>query len=131
MKQVKTAKGRVIDMSALAKANEERQAVSPGNIKMNARGDRLDSSGNVKETVQARSRQVHDTKTAPEKKKLSEAPGAPREDKEEKKKAERREQVEASGLEPKEIRRDTKVRDNGTKYIEIEYDDGSMDVKDL
>lgn len=131
MKQVKTAKGKVIDMSALAKANEERPAVSPGNIKMNARGDRIDSSGNVKETVQARSRRVHDTKSVPEKKKLSEAPGAKKDNAEAKAKAKKREEVEASGLEPGELRRETKIRDDGTQYIEIEYEDGSMDVKDL
>jgi hypothetical protein len=54
MKQVKTAKGRVIDMASLAKTNETTRAVSPGNEKMNGRGDRIDSSGNVLQTVKAK-----------------------------------------------------------------------------
>jgi len=127
MKQVKTARGRVIDMAALAKKNEETRAVSPGNIQMNARGDRLDNSGNVKETVQAKSRAVRNTTSAPEKRKLSEAPGAT------KKAAPKKKTEEATAEDPQPIvvREEEKTRDDGTRYLEIEYDDGSMDVKEL
>ena len=45
MKRVKTAKGRIIDMSALAAKNETTRAVS--NLNMNARGDIIDNRGNV------------------------------------------------------------------------------------
>ena len=74
MKQVKTARGRVIDMAALAKANEQVKAV--GNAQMNARGDRLDNSGNVVATVQSVARKQHEVASAPEKRKLSDAPSA-------------------------------------------------------
>jgi hypothetical protein len=125
MKQVRTARGRMIDMSALAKVNEEMRAVSPGNVIMNARGDRLDSSGNVVQTVQAKSKAARDTTSAPEKRRLSEAPGAPKEKKTVSKK-------EASATQgPIIVTQTEKTRDDGTRYLEIEYDDGSMDVKEL
>ena len=121
MKQVRTAKGRMIDMGALAKANEEVRAVSPGNVIMNARGDRLDAGGNVVQTVQAKSRAVRDTASAPEKRKLSDAPGAPP-----KAVAKRPEDKSA-----KIVRREPKDRDDGTQYMEIEYEDGSIETKEL
>lgn len=126
MKQVKTARGRVIDMSALAKSNEEMRAVSPGNINMNARGDRIDSSGNVIQTVQAKSRAARNTTTAPEKRRLSDSPGAKQ------KKAQPKQNetdVPAEGL--VEINRTEKTREDGSRYIEIEYDDGSMSTEEI
>ena len=45
MKQVKTARGRVIDMNALLEQNEKIKAI--GNVPMNARGDRIDSKGKI------------------------------------------------------------------------------------
>jgi hypothetical protein len=41
----KTAQGKMIDMGALSLQNEAIRAV--GNMKANARGDKIDSSGNV------------------------------------------------------------------------------------
>lgn len=123
MKQVRTAKGRMIDMGALAKVNEEVRAVSPGNITMNGRGDRLDASGNVVQTVQAKSRAARDTTQAPEKRKLSDAPGAPA------KPAPKKKAVDP--IEPMVVSQEEKTREDGTRYLEIEYDDGSMDVKEL
>ena len=46
MKTVKTAKGRMLDMGALAAQNEETRAIS--NVPINARGDIIDNRGNVK-----------------------------------------------------------------------------------
>ena len=43
---IKTARGAVIDMAALAAKNETTRAV--GNVPMNARGDRLNDDGTVK-----------------------------------------------------------------------------------
>lgn len=128
MKQTRTAKGRIIDMSALAKANEQERAVSPGNVKMNARGDRVDSSGNVVQTVQAKARAQHNTTSAPEKRKLSDAPGTP------KKKPAKKAEPEATTLDNESlniVRKEEKEREDGTRYVEIEYDDGSMDVEEI
>mgnify|MGYP001257135234 CR=1 FL=1 len=46
----KTASGNDIDMEALMVENEE--VIAVGNTRMNARGDTLDSKGNVIQTVQ-------------------------------------------------------------------------------
>ncbi len=126
MKQVRTAKGRVIDMQALAKANEKIRAVSPGNVNMNARGDRIDSSGNVLQTVQAKSRAAHNTTTAPEQRKMSDVPG----NKENKPKPRPAKKAAEADAEPTVIRQEQKMRDDGTSYVEVEYADGSMDVKE-
>lgn len=128
MKQVRTAKGRMIDMAALAKKNEDARAVSPGNVTLNARGDRVDNSGNVVQTVQSKARVQHETTSAPEKRRLSDAPTAP-------KKAPVKKPKPATDGEsndgPMVIREEEKIRDDGSSYIEIEYDDGSMEVKEL
>jgi hypothetical protein len=133
MKQVKTAKGRMIDMQALARANEEMRAVSPGNINMNARGDRIDKSGNVIQTVQSRSRAARDTQAAPEQRKMSETPGNKENQPPKKKKASAPAAKTTTEIntDPIVVREEEKTRDDGTRYLEIEYDDGSMEVKGI
>tara|TARA_Y100000591_G_C21294193_1_gene433326 strand:- start:80 stop:451 length:372 start_codon:yes stop_codon:yes gene_type:complete len=44
----KTNRGQTVDMSSLVLSNE--QTVAVGNMKVNARGDQLDSNGNVVKT---------------------------------------------------------------------------------
>lgn len=133
MKNVRTANGRVIDMSALAKAHEQDRAV--GNIPMNARGDRLDPSGNVVATVQKIARAQHNLATAPEKRKLSDVPG----NKKTKKRGTKVEKLpEGLDLDDHPVKDSEfvvnsveKERDDGTKYAEIEYKDGSMKTVEL
>jgi hypothetical protein len=129
MKQVKTAKGRVIDMAALAKLNETTRAVSPGNEKMNGRGDRVDSSGNVLQTVKAKARVQHDTTTAPEMRNLSEVPSAPT-----KKSPAKKADLKNAPTEHDElniVRQEEKTREDGSRYREIEYDDGSITAEEI
>ena len=45
MVQVKTAKGKYVDMGTIAQNHEKDRAI--GNVPMNARGDKLDKSGNI------------------------------------------------------------------------------------
>jgi hypothetical protein len=45
MRRYRTAQGKSLDMTALAAKNERTRAV--GNMKVNARGDTIDSSGKV------------------------------------------------------------------------------------
>lgn len=52
MAQYRTAQGRTLDMSALAAKNERTRAV--GNMKVNARGDTIDSQGKIIEPVTAK-----------------------------------------------------------------------------
>lgn len=47
MAQIRTARGRLIDMEALAKKNENAIAVAPDGSLMNARGDLLDNKRRV------------------------------------------------------------------------------------
>lgn len=121
MKQVKTAKGRILDMGALAKMNEEARAV--GNVRMNAKGDRLDPSGNVIATVQRVARTQAELAQAPEKRNMSETPNTGKKPIKATKKPEpKRKSVIMS--------EETKTRKDGSTYIEIEYDDGSIDIKE-
>lgn len=114
MKQVKTAKGRIIDMGAMVKANEETRAV--GNVPMNARGDRLDASGNVVATVQRVARTQHEHAQVPVKRPMSKATAS---------------SATQAPVDPVVISEETKTRDDGSQYIEIEYDDGSMETKEV
>jgi hypothetical protein len=52
MKMYRTAMGKSVDMSALAAKNENTRAV--GNMKVNARGDKIDSNGRVIQPVTER-----------------------------------------------------------------------------
>lgn len=122
MKQVRTARGKLIDMQALAKANEDMRAVSPGNAKLNARGDRIDQEGNVLATVQRIARTQMQHAQAPEKRKLSDAPGNAK-------------PAKKAATELKEtsviVRQEDIERDDGSSYTETEYDDGSIDVEEI
>lgn len=57
------AKGRVIDMNVLRKQNEHVRAIS--NVKMNARGDVIDSANNVVQSVNARVQRQYDAQIQP------------------------------------------------------------------
>lgn len=124
MKRVRTAKGKFIDMGALAKANENTRAV--GNVPINAKGDRLDASGNVVATVQSISRAQHEHSQPTEKRKLSTATNddadRPQKPVKNKVKAEPSTDIKS---------RQQKTRDDGSKYIEIEYNDGSMSIEEV
>jgi len=53
-KVYRTARGKTVDLGALQIQNEETRAV--GNMKVNARGDRIDADGNVVESVSDRAK---------------------------------------------------------------------------
>jgi hypothetical protein len=53
-KVYRTAQGRIVDLGALEAQNEHVRAV--GNMKVNARGDKLDANGNI---ISTRSQQVN------------------------------------------------------------------------
>jgi len=133
MKRVKTAKGRIIDMSALAAKNETTRAVS--NLNMNARGDIIDNRGNVEISREKISKEyyknnvpgadkeeisIKEDESPVEAKKPVDTP-KPAQKKQTKPKAEPK-------AEPKvtEVSRKGRTRDDGTQYFEVEYSDGSM-----
>jgi len=132
MKTVKTARGRTLDMSALAAKNEETRAVS--NLNMNARGDIIDSRGKVeiprekiqkefyKDNVPGAKEEISikEEETPVEKKSTVEPPKpkpAP-------KKTQPKEPQQPAVT---EVSRTARTRDDGTQYFEVEYSDGSME----
>ncbi|OUW75547.1 MAG: hypothetical protein CBD74_14275 [Saprospirales bacterium TMED214] len=119
MKRVKTARGKILDMGALATQHEKTRAVS--NVPVNARGDIIDSRGNVSVPREKISKEFYkDTVPGADKEEISikeESPPAPK--KTIKKKTE--------PTEPQEVSREMRERNDGTMYYEVEYDDGSME----
>jgi hypothetical protein len=123
MKQVKTARGKILDMGGLAKKYEETRAV--GNVPMNAKGDRLDKTGNVKATIQNVSRAQYDAIEPAQPAPLSE-PIVTRNDP-------AKEEVMATAPDPDPviISEEEKTREDGSVYMEIEYDDGSIETREI
>lgn len=151
MKNIKTARGRILDMGALAAKNEETRAVS--NLNMNARGDIIDSRGKVeipREKIQKEFYKnnvpgakedvsIKDDETPVEKKTTVEQPkpASKKEPKAAPKPAPAPKPEPKPAPEPKpelkeepkvtEVSRTARTRDDGTQYYEVEYSDGSME----
>lgn len=117
MRQVKTAKGKSLDMAALAKKHEDERAVS--NVPINAKGDRLDEKGNVKATVQSIARAQMEMQSESEMVGLGKT--ASKSSKKQK----------DDPLLPVETSRTIKTRDDGSQYEEIEYDDGNIETIEI
>ena len=123
-RQIKTAKGRIIDMGALSAKNETDKAV--GNILMNARGDRLNPDGSVRLTVEQMARLDQNSKVPPHRTAISDPkPVMPAQA------AQQRVDVPEVELDQEPVSKITRTRDDGTKYVEIEYDDGSVETLEL
>lgn len=115
MKSVKTARGRTIDMAAMVAQNETTRAVS--NLNMNARGDIIDSRGNVEIPKEKVSKEYY----------KKHVPNADTKEISIKDPVEEDNKVEVPE-EPTEVSRKERKRDDGTLYYEVEYSDGSMDT---
>ena len=133
MKRVKTAKGRMLDMSALAAKNETTRAVS--NLPLNARGDIIDNRGNIEvsrediskeyykdnvpgsdaENVSIQAEDKAPDVTVPPVTPKTPKPAAPIPT------------PKNIGDKVTEISRTPRTRDDGTSYFEVEYSDGSME----
>jgi hypothetical protein len=136
---IKTARGAMLDMSALAAKHETARAV--GNVPMNARGDRLNEDGSVKMKAEdiavahqnlrepPQQQPISDPKPIETKKAETPAPApqpAPSIPEPEMPNLE-----EQFSEEPEAISKITRTRDDGTKYVEIEYDDGSIETLEI
>lgn len=121
-RNVRTARGKSLDMSTIAAKNETVKAV--GNVLMNARGDRLNPDGSVRITVEQMARLDQDRKTPPKQVAISDPVPVTANKPVEQSSAE----IELD-LEP--ISKITKTREDGTRYVEIEYNDGSVETKEL
>lgn len=119
MKTVRTARGKTIDMSALAAKHENERAVS--NVPVNARGDIIDSRGEIKVKREDVSREFY----------KNNVPGA------DEKQVPIKEEIVDTGSKKKkeepalvEISRVERERKDGSIYYEVEYSDGSMEEID-
>ena len=139
MSALRTSRGRPVDMTALARNHEDKVAISPGSSKMNARGDIVDEKGKVLVTVQDRSRlqQRHSEPVetagvgggAPSDASIRE-PKRPAENaaaESAPKKAKKAKKADSS----KVVREEEKERADGSRFVEIEYEDGSFETKEL
>lgn len=120
----RTARGKVINIAELAAKNETKRAVS--NVPRNARGDIIDSRGNVKISNEKIQAALHkNTISVKEEISIKEDTEIVEEVTEEIVE-ETIEEVE----EIKEISRELRERKNGSLYYEIEWSDGSMTEED-
>lgn len=131
-RSVRTARGKMIDMAALAAKNETVKAV--GNVLMNARGDRLNPDGSVRFTAEEIARADQNTKQPPVQTAISDPkplsqPKAPEPQPEPEPVVEP--EIPTVELDPEPISRITRTREDGSKYMEIEYDDGSMETIEI
>jgi hypothetical protein len=113
----KTARGKSLDMTALAAAHEKERAVS--NVPINARGDIIDSRGKTKVPREDIKQKMYDAQELPTENRVGikeddQLAVAPVED------PVPSEEVLA------EINRTLRVRPDGSNYFEIEWSDGSM-----
>ena len=137
----RTARGAVIDMAALAAKNETTRAV--GNVPMNARGDRLNEDGSVKMKAEDIAVAHQNLKEPPEQQAISDPKPietkpivATEKPPEPKKEVLQPEPIvpnleEQFTQEPEAISKITRTRQDGTKYVEIEYDDGSIETLEI
>ena len=136
MREVKTAKGQILNMQAMADANPELRAVS--NVNINARGDLLDEHGKIivdKGVITAayyegdpKATKAVSIKKSTDRDPKKKIPSATV------KKEEPMVQMDSQPTQPTTpttVNESIKTREDGSRYKEIEYDDGSMEVVEL
>lgn len=147
MKDVKTARGRNLNMAILAAQNEETRAIS--NVPVNAKGDIIDNRGNVKVPREKVSKEyykdnltgIEETISIKEDAVQEPVAQAEPEPPQPKPKAKKKE-APAPKVEPvvpvvteeeqgvTEVGRRSRTREDGSKYWEIEFSDGSMTTEE-
>jgi hypothetical protein len=114
----------MIDMAAISAKYETTKAV--GNVLMNAKGDRLNPDGSIRVSAETIARTHHNIKTPPQETAISDPkPLTPTVTKP------TQPIVTPEYESPQPVSRITKTRDDGSRYVEIEYDDGSMETQEL
>lgn len=125
MRQVRTAKGKILDMGRLAAQNEETRAIS--NMPINARGDIIDNRGNVKVAREDISKEFYkDNVPGADEKEVSikEEIKTPTVDKKEP-------ELETKDSSEIEVSRIEREREDGSSYYEVEYLDGSIEELEI
>ena len=136
MREVRTAKGRIINMQALLDANQDARAVS--NVPMNARGDLLDEHGNIKVDKGAITSAYYEdnpkaTKNVSIKKSTARDPKKKLQPKVKETKEEPLATMDSLGPDSGlfEVNKNLKTREDGSQYWEVEYDDGSIETMEV
>lgn len=119
----KTAKGKTIDMEAMRVANEK--TVAAGNMKVNAKGDRIEG-GKVVQTAKERVTPNYTTVTQTAEVSLKKPLSRSDADEVSPKSKKVPEPMEAEMTTEK-----IKTRDDGSKYREILTPDGDIEIKDI
>ena len=132
MREVKTARGRILNMQALYDANPTTRAVS--NVDVNAKGDLLDEHGNVKIDKGTITAAYYEgdpkaTKAVSIKKSTDRDPKQKIQPKV--KKEEPVVKMDSQPATPAIVNESIKTREDGSRYKEIEYIDGTMEVVEL
>ena len=132
MREVKTARGRILNMQALYDANPTTRAVS--NVDVNAKGDLLDEHGNVKIDKGTITAAYYEgdpkaTKAVSIKKSTDRDPKQKIQPKV--KKEEPVVKMDSQPATPAIVNESIKTREDGSRYREIEYQDGTMEVVEL
>ena len=132
MREVRTARGRILNMQALADANPKSRAV--GNVRMNAKGDLLDEHGNIKVdkgtiTAAYYADNPKASKAVSIKKSTDRDPKKKIQPKV--KKEEPVVTMDTATVQQVAVNESIKTRDDGSQYREIEYQDGTMEVVEL
>ena len=132
MREVRTAKGRILNMQALSDANPKTRAV--GNVRVNAKGDLLDEHGDIvvdKGTITAA--YYADNPKASKAVSIKKST-----DRDPKKKIQPKVKTEepvvtmdSQPANPATVTENIKTREDGSQYKEIEYQDGTMEVVEL
>jgi|15BtaG_2_1085339.scaffolds.fasta_scaffold00619_8 hypothetical protein len=122
MRRIISARGREVNMVAIAAKHETDRAV--GNVSMNARGDIIDNRGNVKITREEVTREIYKAASPDATAKAASIKDDQiivdevQELHEEKRKKKKKKLTE--------VNRQLRERPDGSQYIEVEYNDGSM-----
>ena len=123
-RKYRTAKGKMIDMEAMRTANE--RTVAAGNMKVNAKGDKLGKGGKVVKTVKQRATERHQSVKQTTQASLKK----PLETKETKINPEPK--PEPTPIEEAEFTTETvKTREDGSKYKEIMTPEGDIEIAEL
>lgn len=119
----RTARGKMIDMGALARQHEQERAVS--NVPINAKGDIIDSRGNVKVTREEVKQATYNAQELPTESKV----GIKEDERPTPANNVKADKTVDSG--PFEIMRNPRTRADGSEYYEVEWSDGSFTEEDM
>lgn len=130
MKQHKTARGRSIDMTAIAKQHEETRAVS--NVPINAKGDIVDSRNKVVKTREEIKKEYYKDGVVGSTREIGikddDKPVVTPKPVEEMTQSEILDEL---AKQSQEVKRTKRTRKDGSEYYEVEYEDGSIEEENI